>query len=171
MQSYDTTCVRPFLDGCQDEAFGLAVGLWTVRSDADVADRMAMQDGLMAAGPVGRSVVGHDALDADPMLGKPREGALQELCRRRAALIREQLHVRDARGIVHRDVEVLPTSAAPRATDRPGAWGQRWPPTQGEKASQLLGIDVQQFARALTLISSHGRTRLKSSGRDIGTAT
>ena len=57
---------------------------------------------------VTRAVVGHHALDPDALALEPAQGADQEAGDRLALLVRQDLDVGEARGVVDRDVDELP---------------------------------------------------------------
>ena len=61
---------------------------------------------------VGEGVVGHDLLDADAETNEPGGGAGEEAGAARAALVGQEFGVGQARGIVERDVQVLPAEPA-----------------------------------------------------------
>jgi hypothetical protein len=56
-----------------------------------------------------RAVVGHHALDPDALVFEPAQGADQESRDRPALFVRQNLDVGEARRIVDRDVDELPT--------------------------------------------------------------
>src|SRR5579871_5583421 len=70
--------VGPFAQGGLDKALGLAVGFWRVGPGADVPDPALGEAGAEGVAPVGRAVIGHDALDADAETGEPGERAVEE---------------------------------------------------------------------------------------------
>ncbi len=70
--------VGPFGGEGPLEPFDFAVGLGTVRPDADMVDVDCFEGVTEDSGGVSGSVVGHDRLDHDPLLGEPLTCPLYE---------------------------------------------------------------------------------------------
>jgi hypothetical protein len=88
-------------------ALGLAIGARGIGLCAQVTDAVAATQRA-----VGRGVVGHDPLDPDPEGGEPGERPLQEGGRRGLPLVRQDLAISQAGGVVDRDMGELPAGAA-----------------------------------------------------------
>jgi hypothetical protein len=100
--------VGPLAQERLNEAFGLAVGLGRVRPGAEVAQAQQPAGLAQQARDVARAVVGHHALDPDALALEPAQRADQEAGDRLAPFVRQDLDVRQARGVVDRDVDELP---------------------------------------------------------------
>src|SRR5215216_4137400 len=101
-----------------DEPLGLPVGLGAAWPGAQVADAKGAAGEGVNGGPVGRAVVGHDALDGDAVTGVERDGAAEERDRGAGLLIAQDLGVGQAGGVVDRDVHVLPAGQLAAKADR-----------------------------------------------------
>src|SRR3954462_13130702 len=70
--------VRPFAQQGLDTAFGLAVGLRTIRARKPVAHQPAPRHGDNGGGPIRHRVVSEQPTDANPPSTKPGERSLKE---------------------------------------------------------------------------------------------
>src|SRR5664279_3723793 len=70
--------VGPAVGECADEAFGFAVGLWAVRSCAEVFDAERAAGERVDGGAVAAAVVGEQLLDLDAVSLVEGNGASQE---------------------------------------------------------------------------------------------
>src|ERR687892_894905 len=113
---------------------------------------------VMAA--IGVAVVGHDSLDADAGAREPSESPLEEGDGAGLALVGQDLGVSQARGIIDRDVQVLPADAAV-AVDHAGVAAGDAVPDAGDLA-ELLGVDVHELAGALALVAHDRRGRIEA---------
>jgi hypothetical protein len=104
----------------------------------------------IAAGPIGRAVVGEDAAHADAVGPKPAQGAPQKASGGRLAFVREQVHLRHARMIVDGEGQVFPSGAGELVEALP-----RHAVPQTANPAQLLGIEVQQIAHCRVLVALH----------------
>jgi hypothetical protein len=105
-------------------------------------------------GDVSRSVVGEDAFDNDAQPAIVGDGAAKEVHTGDAAFVREDLDVRDAGSIVDRDMHVFPARTADGVTAIAGD-----PVSDAHDARQLLHVQVDELAGALSLVSANGALR------------
>jgi hypothetical protein len=120
--------------------------------------RAEVGDGRLESGAfgVGEGVVGHDPLDAYAQRGEPGGGAIEEAGAAGAARVGQQLGVGKPRGIVDRDMEVLPADPA-----RPVAPIAGDPVAETVDPAELLAVEVEEFAGGGALIANHWRRRLQ----------
>ena len=123
------------------------VRMWQTQPAAGLAEQ---------AGDIARAVVGHHALDPDALAPEPAQGADQEAGHRLALLIRQDLDVSQARGVVDRDVDELPAStlalAAPVAGDAMA---------DAAEAGELLDIEVDELTGACAVVSPRRLARFE----------
>src|SRR4030095_3719678 len=108
------TLIGPFAQQRLDEALGLAIGARSIgpRSAMGQAERSTGR--AKAPGSIGRAVIGRHASNPHTPGAKPRQRPSDEAAHGLAALVGQQLDVRDARVVVHGDVHELP-AGAPRS--------------------------------------------------------
>ncbi len=70
--------VGPLAQGGLNEAFGLAVGAWRVRTGETVLDAELEAGGVEVAGAIAGAVVGEQAADGDAVLGVEGDCGAQE---------------------------------------------------------------------------------------------
>src|SRR5580704_5403101 len=151
--------VGPFAQAGLDEALGLAVGTRRVRPRADVLEPGPGAGGAEGMAAVSRTIVGHDPLDVDAVTGEPIERAAEEGNGVFLLLVRQELGVGQARGVVDTDVQRLPTDAVVAVDGSAAAPGDAV--ANALDAAEFLGVAVQEFARPLTLIAYDGRHRIE----------
>jgi hypothetical protein len=95
-----------------------------------------------------------------PWRAKPGQRPLEEANRAGLALVREDLGVGQARGVIDRDVQVFPADAAVAVDDAGAAAGDAVPDA-GDLA-ELLGVDVDQLTGALALVAHGGYARIEA---------
>jgi hypothetical protein len=100
-------------------------------------------DGSHEAGAIGVAVVGEDALDRDAAAGEPGQGSAQKAYDRDAALVGQNLGVRDTRTVIDADMNEFPADASRAEAAIPAD-----PMADLTDAPELLRIQVQQAARA-----------------------
>jgi len=114
--------IGPLAQGGLNEAFGLAVGAWSVRAGEAVVDAELEAGGAELAGAIAGAVVGEQAADGDTVLGVEGDGGVQESDGGWALLVGQHAGEGEARVIVDGDVQSLPagelraTAPAPVAT-------------------------------------------------------
>jgi hypothetical protein len=133
---------------------GVLLCRWCAAGRAACSDGDAQTSarGDPGVGVVGLGVVRQDALDVDAVVGVPGDGSLEEAAAGVCVLAGEQLGVGEPGVIIDGDMQVLPADTAIlRWTTRLATKHAfaRLPET-----AQLLGINVQELARRLTLISA-----------------
>src|SRR5436190_8020692 len=157
--------VGPAAEHRADEALGLAVGLGPVGPRAQVPDPQDAAGERMDRRDVGRSVVGHDALDPDAVAAEEANGAAEERDSGLGLLVAQDLDVGQARCVVDGDVHVFPADeSAVAAGEVALAWTalkrpvavDAVPGATGGDPAELLDIDVDQLARALALVAVRG---------------
>ena len=140
-----------------DEAFGLAVGLGSIGPGSEMTQVQLLADASEPTGYVTGAVVGHDGLDSHSTTPEPSDRASKEGGRGRGSLVGQHFGVGQTGGIVDRDVDELP----PDAADTSGAITVD-AVADAADASELLDIDVDQFPRALLLVSDDGLSRFQT---------
>ena len=103
--------IGPAANQCLNEAFGLPVGLGVTRSAADQPDARAVRDVSEHGRAIGTAIVGQDPFDGHAATSKPAHGPTEECRGGPAALIGQDLHVRDTAVIVDGDMRVLVAGA------------------------------------------------------------
>src|SRR5689334_7736941 len=103
--------VGPFAQGSLDEAFGFAVGAWSVGASETLANVELLAEAAKAARAIAGTVIGEQAGDGDAEAGIVVDGGLQEGGGGRGLLIGKDLGEGDARVIVDGDMHVLPAGA------------------------------------------------------------
>src|SRR5436190_13463057 len=102
--------IGPFGEKGPDEAFGLAVGLGSIRP-GPTRDDPELRAGLAEeVASVRVAVVGEDPLDRDALIGIERISTTQEVDGRRWRLVGQLLRVGESGVIVDRDMDPVPAS-------------------------------------------------------------
>jgi hypothetical protein len=99
--------IRPPANQGLNESFGLPVGLRMARSATDQPDACAVRDLREDRRHVGAAIVRQDPFDDHASTSKPADGPAQEGGGRPAALIGQDLHIRDTAVVVDGDMGVL----------------------------------------------------------------
>ena len=140
--------IRPFAQQGLDQAFGLAIGLRTVRSRKSLAHQPALRNGGDGGRPIRPRVVGEQPTDANPPSTKPGERALKKRGAGGGVAGRKDLGIREPARIIDGDVEVLPANAA--RAPAPVAMNAM---AHAGHATQTFEIDVEQIADLGPLIA------------------
>src|SRR4029450_13092010 len=148
--------VGPLTQERLDEALGLAVGLGRVGPGGDVARGQEPTHLAKEARDVARAVVGHHALDPDALALEPAQRADQEAGDRLALLIRQDLDVRQARGVIDRDMDELPAGTLRAVAAIAGD-----PVADAAEAGGVLGIEVDKLAGACAAVTPRRLARLE----------
>jgi hypothetical protein len=131
-------------------------GARRVGPGAQVPDAGAGTGGAQVVTAIGVAVVGHHALDQDALALEPAQRADQEAGDRLALLVRQDLDVRQARGIVYSDVDELPARAVRAVAAVAGD-----PVADAAEAGELLDIEVDEFAGACAAVTPRRLARLE----------
>jgi hypothetical protein len=105
---------------------------------------------------VARAVVAHHPLDPDAARAEPAQRPHQEAGGRRPLLVWQHLDIGQPRGIIDHHMHHPPARAVRGAA---AVAGDAMPDPL--EAGQALGVEVQQFARALALEAHHRRAVLQ----------
>src|SRR5262245_36893049 len=140
--------IRPFTQQGLDEPLGFAIGAGGVGPREAVGEVVSARGGSHQLRAVPIAIVTEHPLGDDAAPPEPLQGAAHERHDRWGALVRQHFRVRQARAIIHADVNELPP-AAPVAV--PAIAGHAMP--DAGNAAELFGIDVQQLPRARPLIA------------------
>src|SRR5882757_2651817 len=70
--------VGPLAEGSLDEALGLAIGLWSVRSGEAMLEAEGGDGGAHGVGAVAGAIVGVNALGVDAVLLEEGQGGMEE---------------------------------------------------------------------------------------------
>jgi hypothetical protein len=106
-------------------------------------------------GDVAAAVVGHDALDLDALTTVPAESATKEGDGCLRPFVGQELDVGQAAVIIDADVGELPASAIRAAAPVAGDAVSNPP-----EAPEFLGVEVEELARTVSLVSDHRGLRL-----------
>ena len=134
-----------------DHPLGLAVRLGPVRPRPTMAEPELITCGREVGAAVAAAVVGEDALDRDPMASVEVPGSTEEAGRRRRALVGQFLGVGQAAVVVDRDVDPVPADAALPTRPIAGFPAGLGQAAAGPDAAELLGIEMDEFARVKSL--------------------
>ena len=145
--------VGPFAQRGLDEAFGLAVGLWSVGAGEAVLEAEGGYRGAHGVGAVAGAIVGVNALDGDAMLGEEGEGGVEEGDGTGGGFIREELGEGEAAVIVDGDVKIFPAGAADVIVLAVAGDAVAW----AHDAGEFLDVEVEEFAGVGTLVAHDGR--------------
>jgi hypothetical protein len=113
--------------------------------------------GLEPVRDVAGAIVGHDGLDLNAAALEPGDRASKEACGGWRSFVRQDFRVGQSGSVVDGDVDELP----PYATDPGGAVAMD-AMADATDAAQLLDVDVDQLARAISLISHDRFLRLEA---------
>jgi len=136
-----------------DEPLGFAVGPWRVWLGADRLEIQGPTGFAPVTRAVGRAVVRKDPVAGDSLLVEPTHSSSQEANRGGLLLIGQHLHVHQARGVIHRHVDLLVAGASRTALTAVAGDAVANPLEPG----QLLGVDMNHVARLLPLVPLHRR--------------
>jgi hypothetical protein len=105
------TAVGPFPESGLDEAFGLAVGAWSVGTSEALANAEVLAELAKMAGAIAGTVIGEHAGDGDAESRIVVHGSLQKGGSRGGFLVGQYLREGNAGVVVDRDMHVLPAGA------------------------------------------------------------
>src|SRR5215813_14965207 len=142
--------VGPLAQAGLNEPFRLAIGARRIGSGALVRGAGCRHRPPECLASVSGAVVGHDPLDADALTGEPSERAAEKADRALFFLVRQDLAVRQARGVVDANVQCLPADAVMSIDCARPASGDAVADTRD--AAEFLGVEVDQLAGALALV-------------------
>ena len=148
--------VGPFAQAGLDESLGLAVGLGPIGPGVGVLDAQGLARCLEGLGAIGAAIVGQQSFDCDAETAVVRHRRLQEVHGRLLFLVGAHLHEANARVVIDGDMGEFPASALDGVTTIAGD-----PMTGSHDATKLLGVDVQQLTRRLTLVAKRGHNRIE----------
>src|SRR5438876_1899461 len=148
--------VGPAAQESLDEAFGFSVGAGAVGLCAQVAQAEPFADRVEAVRAIAGAVVGHDAGDFDSAAGVPGDQASKEGGSGRGSFVSQDFCVRQSGGVVDGDVDELP--AGPPAVLLAVA---RDAMADDLDAAQLLGVDVDELSRMVSLVAADGFFRVE----------
>ncbi|MDR8655675.1 hypothetical protein XD33_01195 [Staphylococcus aureus] len=148
--------VSPLTQGRLDEAFGLAIGLWAVRSGKAVLDAQLMAQRGEGAAAKGRAIVGEQALDGHAQALVVGHCVLEELDGAGEALVGVDVGEGHAGVVIDGHEDEVPAGPLNGI-----ASVARDPVARALDTSQLLDVDVQQIAGGLMLVAHHRLGRLQ----------
>lgn len=146
------TGIGPLTSEGLDEAFGLAIGLGTVRSGEVVAEAELVAGLGEEFGAIGGAAVGEDALDLDAMSFVEGEGLLESREHAGGLFIGEQRGESQAGVVVDGDVEGLDAGAGIAVGTVAGGADAGL-----VEAAQFLDIEVKEFAWGGAFVADDGR--------------
>jgi hypothetical protein len=136
-----------------DEALGLAVGFGRVGLGFDVFEAKLIAGLVKGSREIARAVVGHDPLDRDAQACVIGHRRLKESDGAGFSLIPHHPAKGDAGRIVDADMDELPANTEV-AIDHAGL-SSCDPMADGADPAELLDIDMDEFARILTLVAAN----------------
>src|SRR5436190_1079821 len=151
--------IGPLAQAGLNEPLGLAVGARRVRPGAFVSEPSGRQRRPESLAEIGRTVIGHDPFDGHPLPGKPAEGALEKADRAALALVRQDLAVSQPGRVIDAHMQRFPADAV-MAIDHAARSAGDAMPDPGD-TPKLLGIEMDQLAGPLALVSYHRRLRVE----------
>ena len=140
--------VCPLTQGGLNESFRLAVCPCTVGFGPQLPDAGFSNGFSKQLRAVGRTVVGHDALDLDAVAGIPGQRPFEKGRRILAAEGGKHFDISEARSIVDGDIQMIPADPAFAASAVAGD-----PVSDAVDLAQAFDIDLDQLARSLALIA------------------
>ena len=139
--------VGPLAQGGLDEALGLAIGLWSVRSGEAMLEAESSDGPTHGVGAVAGAIVGVDALGGDAVPGEEGESGVEESDGAAGGLIWEELGESEAGMVVDGDVEELPTGT--RGVIALAITGDAM--AGAHDACELFDIEMDELTRVLAL--------------------
>jgi hypothetical protein len=149
--------VGPFAERGLNEALGLAVGFWRIRSSEAMFETEGGDGQAHGARAVARAIVWIDALRKDAVAAEEGEWGMKESNGALGALVWEELCEREARMVIDGDVEILPTGAL-GLTVRKSAGDAR---ARADDAGELLDIKMDEFPRGRAFVATDGQRRFQ----------
>src|SRR6266853_975844 len=104
--------VSPFAQRGLDDAFGLAVGLWSVGASEAMLEAEGGDGGAHGVGAVAGAIVGVNALGVDAVLLEEGQGGMEEGDGALRGFIGEELGEGEAGVVVDGDVQIFPAGTA-----------------------------------------------------------
>src|SRR3954447_15998113 len=150
--------VGPFAQGGLDEALGLAVCLGRIGLGPDVLETEIAAGAAEGLGAKAGAIVGHHTGNRDAEVRVVGDRRLEEGDRALLLLVRADLREGHPGGVVDADVDELPSEAPAFALTGSIAGDAM---ADAVEAAELFDIDVDQFARMLTLVAANRRGRFE----------
>lgn len=150
--------IGPFAQACLDEALGFAVGFRRIGPGAQMLDPEQAQRLGVAEGSEADAVVGHDALDVDAEASKETQGVEEKAQAGGAFFVGQDFRVGEARMVVDRQMDILPTDPPGVALAGPVTGD---PVTDPIEFAQLLDVDVDDLAWGGSFIPADRLGRLQ----------
>ena len=144
--------IGPAAEKGLDEAFGFSIGARAVGACSEVTETESSAGRSKTARAVARAVIGHDASDWDAMGAVPSHQSFQEGGRGRGSFIGLDLGIGQTGSIIDGDVDEFPAGASGLFAVVAGD-----AMTNGFDTGELLGVDVDEFSRAVTLVAANQR--------------
>ena len=148
--------IGPFPQCGQDEALGLAIGLWRVGLGAEVAQPQALAKPGEAPGFVASAVIGQDPPEGDAQRAVVAQGRQQGPAGASAALVGLDVGKGDSRMVIKGDMDEFPTRPGRVLRAIPGG-----PMSRSMKAPELLDVEMEHVARCGVLITHDGCGRFE----------
>ena len=145
--------IGPLSQGGLDEAFGLAVGLWSVGPGEAMFEAESGNGSAHGVGAVAGAIVGVEALDADAEFFEEGQSGVKEGDGALGGFVGEKLSEGEAGMVVDGDVEEFPAGAADviaLAVAGDAMAGALDP-------SELLDVEVEEFSRMCALVAQDRR--------------
>lgn len=146
--------IGPATGQCLDEAFRFPVGLRAVGARAPEPDSGAVRSGAKRAAQKDAAIVGQHLADCDASARKPAECADEKARGGDAGLLGEDLDVRGATVIIHRNKRIFVAGAVDFA-----AAVAMDAMAHAENAREGFDVEMYEFARVRALIANHRETR------------
>lgn len=144
--------VGPLTGDGLDETFGLAIGLWAVRSGEAMLDAELLAGGGEEFGAVSGAAIGEEALDGDAVVLVESESLMESGEGAGDFFIREQAGESEAGVVIDGDVEGFDAGAGIAVRTIAGGADAG----AGETA-ELFNIQMKEFARVIAFVTDDGR--------------
>jgi len=151
--------VGPLAERGLDEALGLAISLWSIRSCEAMFDMEGGDGEAHGMGTVTGAVVGVNTRNGDAMGGEEGEGSMEEGESTGGGFIWEKFGEGEATVIVDGDVKIFPTGAADVVVLAVAGDAMAC----ADNPSEFLDVEVEEIAWMKVLVANDWRRRGKLS--------
>jgi hypothetical protein len=158
--------VGPLAGDGLDEALGFAVGLRSISAGKLVLDAELGARGGKGMRTIADPAVGEHALDLDAVEGVEADGLLERSDDTGDLFVWQHASVGKTRAIIDGDVKRLDAGAFAAIGAIAGAAD-----SGSHEATELLDVEMEQFAGVLALVALHGSRRRIESGQSIESVT
>ena len=144
--------ISPLAGDGLDEAFGFAIGLRPVGLGEEMLEAEFLAGSSEGFGTIGGAAIGEDLLDVDAVGGVEGEGLVEGVEDALSAFVREEASEGEAGVVVDGNVQAFDASAWVTGGTIAGG-----PDPWAREATELLDIEVEEFAGEVALVTPGGR--------------